>query len=319
MPDVRIVPEELRQHPISEEDDATTTETMSMSMPRSGFLPRLLRDNKMQEESVPSTSTSVVVVTSEIILQRQQHAKQLQQQDQVMSTLSGFFLGTEEEGQIGSPTSVFGFEKHQEQRKSYSEPSQLVYTAPSLNNSCPILHLKEQKHEDKVEDDSRQQLVKPFHRTNSMPQPRKSSMKKQLLGGAVSFNKNNESKRKSIKPSVSFHSISVREYNITMGDNPSCSYGVPIALGWEYQQHDAIPLSSTTNETPRNNNFGLSHHARRQLLKNAGYPSCAMRLCLRQVNRCKTERAMTELFLAAQPLEDAMEQLVRGVQHLMPF
>jgi len=282
----------------------------------------LLRDNnKMQEESIPPS-------------------KQFQQRsDQVlMSTLSAFFLGTEQEEEeqqqqqqqmSGSPTSVFGFDQQLQQREYHSQNPgslHLMTTAPSslYNSSCPTTRdLKEQQQQRVYQ--QQQFANKPFHRTNSLPLPvRKSSMKKKpsLLGDAVSFNRNNDSKpKKSIKPSVSFHSISVREYNIAMGDNPSCSYGIPISLGWEYQQHDTVPLSSILTEekqtTNGNNNFILSYHVRRQLLKNAGYPTCAMRTCLRQVNRCKRDRAVTELFLAAQPLEDAMERVVQGVLQTM--
>jgi hypothetical protein len=38
--------------------------------------------------------------------------------------------------------------------------------------------------------------------------------------------------------SVQFDSIQIREYNIIMGDNPSCSSGPPISLGWQYSQKD---------------------------------------------------------------------------------
>jgi hypothetical protein len=36
------------------------------------------------------------------------------------------------------------------------------------------------------------------------------------------------------RESVSFSDITIREYNITIGDNPSCSSGAPISLHWSY-------------------------------------------------------------------------------------
>jgi hypothetical protein len=35
---------------------------------------------------------------------------------------------------------------------------------------------------------------------------------------------------------VRFQMVEIREYNIIVGDNPSCSSGPPISLGWEYDQ-----------------------------------------------------------------------------------
>mmetsp|Transcript_22609 Transcript_22609/g.28532 ORF Transcript_22609/g.28532 Transcript_22609/m.28532 type:complete len:160 (+) Transcript_22609:153-632(+) len=37
--------------------------------------------------------------------------------------------------------------------------------------------------------------------------------------------------------SVKFGKITIREYDVTVGDNPACSVGVPISLGWKYNPH----------------------------------------------------------------------------------
>lgn len=37
--------------------------------------------------------------------------------------------------------------------------------------------------------------------------------------------------------SVKFGNITIREYDVTVGDNPACSVGVPISLGWKYNPH----------------------------------------------------------------------------------
>ena len=36
--------------------------------------------------------------------------------------------------------------------------------------------------------------------------------------------------------SVRFHNVQIREYGIVLGDNPSCSKGLPISLSWDYDQ-----------------------------------------------------------------------------------
>lgn len=43
--------------------------------------------------------------------------------------------------------------------------------------------------------------------------------------------------------SVCFKNVEIREYCITIGDNPSCTSGCPISLGWEYNENlQALPL-----------------------------------------------------------------------------
>lgn len=68
-----------------------------------------------------------------------------------------------------------------------------------------------------------------------------------------------------VKRSVSYGSVKIREYERVIGDNPGCSSGVPIGIGWNYQvteetniddvQHQkkdylpAVPLTSEERET----------------------------------------------------------------------
>ena len=43
-----------------------------------------------------------------------------------------------------------------------------------------------------------------------------------------------------IKRNVSFSHLQVREYDITLGDNPSVSSGLPISLDWNYNPHERV-------------------------------------------------------------------------------
>jgi len=75
------------------------------------------------------------------------------------------------------------------------------------------------------------------------------------------------------KRNVSFSHLSVREYEVTLGDNPSVSSGFPVSLGWRYDPHEtifslahaAVERSSlegemnTTNNTSDNNGRHLQH------------------------------------------------------------
>ena len=41
---------------------------------------------------------------------------------------------------------------------------------------------------------------------------------------------------------VKFQNIQIRNYEMTLGDNPAVSYGPPVSLGWEYYEVGTMPL-----------------------------------------------------------------------------
>ena len=60
-----------------------------------------------------------------------------------------------------------------------------------------------------------------------------------------------ESKRR-----ITFQEVTVREYDMVLGDHPNCSYGPPISLGWDYLEYE-----------PMNVNEYEFHHSRRRNLR----------------------------------------------------
>ena len=44
------------------------------------------------------------------------------------------------------------------------------------------------------------------------------------------------------RKSLSFGSVNIREYSVTLGDNPSVSHGVPVSLGWKCVREASLPL-----------------------------------------------------------------------------
>mmetsp|Transcript_15206 Transcript_15206/g.22251 ORF Transcript_15206/g.22251 Transcript_15206/m.22251 type:complete len:159 (-) Transcript_15206:231-707(-) len=54
----------------------------------------------------------------------------------------------------------------------------------------------------------------------------------------------------SVSSSVSFENITIREYSVTIGDNPSCSSGAPISIDWYYSKEVTLPLNSYEASKP---------------------------------------------------------------------
>jgi hypothetical protein len=100
---------------------------------------------------------------------------------------------------------------------------------------------------------------------------RKSSLKK--LSSIGSFS--NTGSFSTLKHTVSFSNLEIREYDVAISDHPSCSFGPPVQLSWEYKQKGAVPVESyEQSRSPRRkrHDLVLSYYDRRFLLiKQAGY------------------------------------------------
>jgi hypothetical protein len=145
--------------------------------------------------------------------------------------------------------------------------------------------------------------------------PRKGSLKRI---SSLCSNVNSESSS-SLKRNVSFSSLEVREYNIALSDHPSCSYGPPIQLGWDYRQKKAVQVEEyeeTRSQQPRRgrHELVLSYNVRRHLLlKRAGYSNEDLEEAMSEVDRVKRERTVTQAFLPASQLDETMEHVLDQV------
>jgi hypothetical protein len=54
--------------------------------------------------------------------------------------------------------------------------------------------------------------------------------------------KRSEDSSGSLKRSVSFSNLEIREYEVALSDHPDCSYGPPIQLDWEYTTQNLISI-----------------------------------------------------------------------------
>ncbi|KAL3805794.1 hypothetical protein HJC23_007755 [Cyclotella cryptica] len=76
------------------------------------------------------------------------------------------------------------------------------------------------------------------------------------------------------KPVVTFSFIKIRTYPIILGDHPSCKFGAPISIGWDYHECQSIPVDiyeSNRTERRRMKQLYLNSGCRRMILKGAGF------------------------------------------------
>lgn len=156
-------------------------------------------------------------------------------------------------------------------------------------------------------------------RSNSLPRShstsfkvltRKPSLKKISSIGRLS----NHESADGLKQSVSFGNLKIREYNVALSNHPSCSYGPPVQLSWDYREKEVVPLDSYEESREPRREAGdlvLSYYDRRfMLLKQAGCSKTEVKASMKEVERVKRGRMITDLFLPASPLDETMEHVI---------
>jgi hypothetical protein len=125
-----------------------------------------------------------------------------------------------------------------------------------------------------------------------------------------------------LKRNVSFGSMKIREYNVEISDHPSCSYGPPIQLSWDYKEREDETLDSyeekrSTQKRRTGHELLLSFYERHfMLIKTAGYSKSEIRETMKEVERVKRERQITDMLLPTQKIDEQMENVVDTVKRL---
>ena len=76
------------------------------------------------------------------------------------------------------------------------------------------------------------------------------------------------------KHAVTFSSITLRTYDIILGDHPNCKFGAPISIGWDYHECNVLPIDlyeKCRDKRRKMKKLYLNSGRRRKLLERAGY------------------------------------------------
>ena len=92
---------------------------------------------------------------------------------------------------------------------------------------------------------------------------------------------------------VSFHKIHIRQYQLCIGDNPSCSKGPPLAIAWDYNDIGCVDVEEfeTMRPTRRHNqNLLMPPSTRIDILTEIGYSPSQIMKVIKSVKLCKHQR-----------------------------
>ena len=225
---------------------------------------------------------------------------------------------SEDETCGGSPSSVMDSRVARQQRQPTQKASS---TADAMKPGPPTRDVDEEggRHFSKT--------MTHADRADSMPPeamvaappspclPRKPSLKRV---SSLSSTHSSSSSSNLMKRNVSFSRLEIREYDIAISDHPSCSYGPPIQLGWQYRDRKAVGLEEyeKKREPRRNmNQLVLSYNVRRYLLlKRAGYSKGEIQQAMDEVERVKRERLITDMLLPTSKIDEVVEEIFDSVK-----
>jgi hypothetical protein len=97
---------------------------------------------------------------------------------------------------------------------------------------------------------------------------------------------------------VKFHNVIIRQYSIVIGDNPSCSHGPPISLGWCYTDNQE-ELAVETYEKHRKgkrrsmHEMRISANKRHRTLKEWGFDTPQIKQALQECAIIQEQRYKT--------------------------
>ena len=118
---------------------------------------------------------------------------------------------------------------------------------------------------------------------------------------------------------VKFVNVEIREYDVTLVDNPACSFGPAVGLDWTFSQRDCETLAAYEDRRSRQyrrttpQELGLSYNQRHEILRNAGFTKKEINKAERGINKARRQRQSTRFWLPLTRLQEGAAS--RGKLH----
>lgn len=113
------------------------------------------------------------------------------------------------------------------------------------------------------------------------------------------------------RSSVQFGSLTIRNYEVQLGDNPSCSNGAPVSIGWRYNELNPICIEKyeawMKDKRRSRGEFHLPRSHRESILREYGYSRSQMTEATKQVAKIKKQRRAS---LKTTPITRLHESLI---------
>ena len=132
----------------------------------------------------------------------------------------------------------------------------------------------------------------------------------------------NQPKTKREKHRVKFGTVTVRDFQRILGDNPSCKAGAPLSIGWKVESvvlHPTPEAHDLARGRPIRNsaNLILTRDERHNILLKLGYSDREIAQAVRAVIKDKNRRRTTVNNLSASKVEEKLESVSTGLKRML--
>ena len=118
---------------------------------------------------------------------------------------------------------------------------------------------------------------------------------------------------------VGFSDIFIREYPITIGDNPGGLCGPPLTIEWQHQAENRLAVDDYEKSRPnrrRGREMIMPSNLRVDLLKGGGFSRGEIAVLTRSVNISRTQRRRTIQTLHLAPFQEISEAICRTTSNM---
>ena len=119
---------------------------------------------------------------------------------------------------------------------------------------------------------------------------------------------------------VSFGTCEIREYPMTLGDNPGGNWGPPLTISWDFQNTVIMKVDEFEAEHPprrASSQIIIPTKLREDILMNAGFTRGEIQAGLKQVNLNRNRRKRTIELLHLTMLQEVAEKAARTASNLL--